>query len=149
MHLWLWGKMSVKVGAKRSTPRPVNAGAPQGSVLGCFLFNVGIDDLEDHCQYDPTAEVEEPECITHNKDFPAASTPVRVSTRQPAMSMSPIREEKHNNQEYEFLPRAVNVHPWLRKPKDPTYKDSESASLKFVDDGIHMDVVNMRSEKLL
>ena len=30
-----------------STFRNVNAGAPQGSVLGTYVFNIAIDDLED------------------------------------------------------------------------------------------------------
>ena len=32
----------VKVGEVRSNPRSVNAGAPQGSVLNSYLFNIGI-----------------------------------------------------------------------------------------------------------
>ena len=43
--------MSVKVGNKLSAPRKVNAGAPQGSVLGCYIFNIAIDDLELGCVY--------------------------------------------------------------------------------------------------
>ena len=39
--------MTVKVEEARSNPLPVNAGASQGSVLGCCLFNVGIDNLEE------------------------------------------------------------------------------------------------------
>ena len=39
--------MVVRVGRAWSDPRPVNAGAPQGSVLGTYLFNVGTDDLEE------------------------------------------------------------------------------------------------------
>ena len=43
--------MTVRVGTSRSAPHAVNAGAPQGSVLGCFLFNIGTDNLEDGCSY--------------------------------------------------------------------------------------------------
>ena len=37
--------MSVKIENEKSAPRPVNAGAPQGSVLGTYVFNIGTDDL--------------------------------------------------------------------------------------------------------
>ena len=39
--------MTVKVDGARSSPRMVNAGAPQGSVLGTYIFNVGTDALEE------------------------------------------------------------------------------------------------------
>ena len=39
--------MSVKVGNVRSKKRNVNAGALQGSMLGCYIFNIAIDDLEE------------------------------------------------------------------------------------------------------
>lgn len=39
--------MTVRLEGTTSEPRRINAGAPQGSVLGCYLFNVGVDDLKE------------------------------------------------------------------------------------------------------
>ena len=44
--------MTVKVEGKKSKLRNVNAGAPQGSVLGTYIFNIGTDRLEDDFKYD-------------------------------------------------------------------------------------------------
>ena len=43
--------MVVKVGATRSHPRSVTTGALQGSVLGAYLFNIGIDSIEVGCNF--------------------------------------------------------------------------------------------------
>ena len=42
--------MTVKVGSTLSSPLEVTGGCPQGSILGVFLFNATIDDLEAGCQ---------------------------------------------------------------------------------------------------
>ena len=39
--------MSVRIGSEYSDPLPINAGAPQGSDLGSYLYNIGTDDLEE------------------------------------------------------------------------------------------------------
>ena len=51
-------KMTVRVGKSRSDPRSINAGAPQRSVLGCFLFNIGIDDIEEDVVYTTTGRTD-------------------------------------------------------------------------------------------
>ena len=42
-------RMVVKVGQTHSKPKDVWGGCPQGSILGVFLFNSTIDDLEEGC----------------------------------------------------------------------------------------------------
>ena len=58
--------------------RNVDAGAPQGSVLGCYIFNVGIDDLEADFEDGPTKNNELYDYINPVDDYPAMSTPIRV-----------------------------------------------------------------------
>ena len=68
--------MTVNVGQERSTPRQVNAGAPQGSVLGCYLFNIGIDDLEKGATIGGPNQIEaHEETLVRTDNYPAASTP--------------------------------------------------------------------------
>ena len=139
--------MTVKVGQSFSTPRPINAGAPQGSVLGCFLFNMGVDDLEEGFT-DQQAEQAEAcqETLTRTDDFPAVSTPVRVDKGPSCVPISPIPGQ---SQPIQLMPRVANVPPWLKKAKDPIFKPKPILSLKFVDDGVNLSSINMRSAALL
>ena len=139
-------QMTVRVGQVRSKPRQVTAGAPQGSVLGCFLFNVGIDTIEDGCNYDSGVRIER-EHLGRTDDYPASSTPSRVTPSQETPDLSPIREEP--SQDFEVLPRVANAPPWLRKAKDPRWKPKEPMKIKFVDDGAHVAKVNMREQRLM
>ena len=38
--------MTVRINREFSPPLPVNGGCPQGSLLGAYLFNVSVDDIE-------------------------------------------------------------------------------------------------------
>ena len=137
--------MTVRLGQEQSEPRRVHTGAPQGSVLGCFLFNIGIDTIEDGSER-RDADRREVEYINRVDDFPASSTPSRVTTGRLLPDLSPIRED---GPQIELLPRAVNAPEWIRKPKDPRWKEKEIKNLKYVDDGANLSKVNMRKERLL
>lgn len=69
---------TVKVGNSKSDPHKVNAGAPQGSVLACYIFNIAIDKLEIYAELDNQPNIR-PETLAATNDFPAMSTPSRVT----------------------------------------------------------------------
>ena len=100
--------MRVKAGQGWSTARVVNAGAPQGSVLGTYIFNVGTDSLEENCpqEQDHGYQIQENDLSfleTAGSESTQTSTPLRPST-QPEINMTPIRGQ----QRIELLPRVVN-----------------------------------------
>ena len=136
--------MTVKVGQKKSIRKPVPAGAPQGSVLGCYLFNVAVDELELGHSCEETAN-EPPETASHDQDFPAASTPVRVGRADRPPDVSPFIARTQPN--FEFLPKAKNVPPWLRKSKEPHWVPRPILSIKFVDDGANAEKINLKMER--
>ena len=141
--------MTVRLEGVSSAPLPVNAGAPQGSVLGCYLFNVAVDSLEDdfldNGGEDSVRDVHL-ETLVRTDDYPAASTPVRVSHRQNPTE-SPIAAP--NTAEFAILPRVANVPPWLRRPKDPTFTSGSISTYKYVDDEVNTSKVNMKKAKML
>ena len=106
--------MSVRLGSSLSQPKLVNAGAPQGSVLGCYLFNVGVDDLENGFATESTQHEAYEETSNRTDDYPAASTPSRVrKDRSPTPVESPIFKAKTDI--FQILPRVANVPHWIKK----------------------------------
>ena len=141
--------MTVRAGQAHSDPMNVNSGAPQGSVLGCYLFNIRVDTLEEGFSFNKgTQEDTYDEVFTRPDDYPAASTPKGVGHAKNPEGMSPIA--KHgNNLDFEFLPKAVNVPPWALKAKDPRFVNVDIGTFKYVDDEINLDKINTRSATLL
>lgn len=142
--------MRVKVGTELLDARPVNAGAPQGSILGCFLFNLGVDDLEEDFVYkDENSQDEHTETLTRTDDYPVFSAPTRVRPGLSEPSYSPVAGQVSVQQVFEIRYRVANVPPYLKKPKDPRFVDNDIATYKFVDDQVNVDKINMREIALL
>ena len=122
--------------------------APPKDQYWAAFFNMGVDDLEEgfDLQAGNQREAHE-ETLCREDDFPAASTPRRVTNTSQSL-LSPIigRREEQNIQ---ILPRVANVPPWISKPKDPKFKEGDLNSYKYVDDGINISPVNMRRAGLL
>ena len=59
-------------------------------------------------------------------------------------TVSPIRRD-HTAQSIDFdiLPRVANIPPWIRRPKEASWKERDSVDLKYIDDGINIATVNM------
>ena len=136
--------MTVRVDGQASKHRNVNAGAPQGSVLGTYIFNVGTDTLEEEFEHDiRTEEYELNEGdLSFLESLPpqtyAQSTPLRRTTAA-AIPLSPITRSDIPIR-IEFLPTARNV-PARTTRIEPTWRPKPLSVKKFVDD-------NLQNEKL-
>lgn len=117
-------RMVVRVGRARSAPRQVNAGAPQGSVLGTYLFNVGTDDLEEENLEDggprtpPNNGIE----FLERSGAGEASTPSGQAGLMDSPPFSPVVAAGIGI-DFEILPRVMNVPGWIRAPKEPKWKE--------------------------
>ena len=131
-------------------PKPVNAGAPQGSVLGTYIFNVGTDKLEEDC---PAIEQDRLEISLQESDWAfletesemnrQSSTPVRNKAPRDLPSspagMTPVRGE----QRIELLPRVRNPPPTRRI--EPSWRHKRITVRKFVDDNLQAEKIQMKT----
>lgn len=113
-------RMTVKLGMSSSVERPVNAGAPQGSVLGTYVFNVATDDLEEeHGQNMDHIINEHGHDLSFLETRPTVSGAASTPTRQPPATdpnLSPIQPCEN----IVILPSTVNVPHKLKKRIKPT-----------------------------
>ena len=110
-HLPYGQEMVVKVGDTHSYCRDVNGGCPQGSILGVFLLNATIDDLEDGCQdlgYGAARPIQD-----H-----VPSTPVGNRRRPPSPTESPIQAPKRRPRRLDYTQELDIALPPRTQPLD-------------------------------
>lgn len=127
--------MTVKVNAEWSLPSEVNAGAPQGSVLGTYVFNIGTDALEENFQHNETTQTYE----LNNGDLtflelaPSTSNQTSTPERQaPGLGgpTSPL-DVTQTSQSFSFLPIACNIPPSMTNRIEPTFVDDNLQNEKL------------------
>ena len=112
--------MTVKIGNEWSSPKQVNGGCPQGSILGVLLFNLTTDDLEDNFLEGEKVRLGHApaELLAADKaprpPRPAAglatSSPVAATIVPTSPGLSPVATGfyKHDGQEVSFIEGARN-----------------------------------------
>ena len=139
-------QMTVKVDGRYSKKRPVNAGAPQGSVLGTYMFNIGTDKLEEGFTNNTeilTYELREGDLsfleLTASPAY-LQSTPESQRHHTP-LNLSPITATQPA---FEFFPTARNVPPSLTNRVEPTWRPRPISVRKFVDNNLSNEKLYMK-----
>ena len=143
-------KMAVRIGSRTSSFKAVNAGAPQGSVLGSYLFAIGIDDIEEGCSLPELPFIQLPDEHLNEVDYPASSTPARIGPSDQPVPVSPMGAGVVRRLgDFSLLPRVANAPPWMRGPKDPTWRRKPPLDIvKYIDDGLDIVIVNIKTVAL-
>ena len=119
--------MTVKVGSTHSNLRQVNGGCPKGLILGVFLFNATIDDLEDG-RLQPRGE----SCLRFAETDGPSLTEITTDVEAPQTRLDFSHEQR---QEVPSEPNHRVEAKWRIKL---------AKLLHFMDDGITLSWINLK-----
>ena len=131
--------MSVKVGQELSRPREVHGGCPQGSILGVFLFNATIDDLEEDCE-DVLQRKEKSEALPY-PSMPAKD-PELHELPQESPIVKPSRPCKRLDYSCEL---RYDIPPEVNDVTEARWVHTLALLLRYIDDGFSLSKINFEN----
>ena len=157
--------MTVKVDGTHSEPREIWGGCPQGSILGVYLFNATIDDLEEGCQDleeslpmetidgrsgradEDTSSDEEHD--GHERSDMAASTPFKQANMSKDWPSSPVLGP--GSRKKKITRRLDDTHGQISLPEEPNartearWRFTLATLLRYIDDGFTLTRENFEN----
>ena len=139
--------MTVKVGDILSSPREVHGGCPQESILGVFLFNATIDDLEEDCPDIKQEKSTEKAKVTWLSTGPIPSTPLRQGAPGPAAVDSPIvRPPIRRCRRLDYsIEQRTNLPEEPHDRTEAKWRQTLALLLRYIDDGFSLSKINFEN----
>ena len=103
-------EMLFRVGDSLSSPRPLNGGSPQGTLLGNFMFIITTDNLEDFTPLQPATPDDSP--VGTNSEQPHSPVNSPDDLHPVLTALTPTTESDTSEDENELSDYEVTDAPW-------------------------------------